>query len=287
MPRDTLAPILDDHLHGHGRLRVWSLIVTFLGDAIEPRGGRVQAARIGAILDRLGVGRAAQRTALSRLVADGWIDREKDPEDGRASIYGLSCGGRDAFTPAARLVYAAPGHVTGGDWIATRSDDPRGIMIGPGVGLWPAAFPPRTSGVTLRGHIETHAAGSDRVTPDADQRAETEAIGELAELIRDMPADQDGLDAMAARTVLVHRWRRHVLRHPEWPAALVPADWPGLMLRQRVADAYRATWPGSSRWLSRPGPGFPALPPDASAGRFGAGACRSGGNGPATGATGG
>jgi phenylacetic acid degradation operon negative regulatory protein len=285
MPRDTLAPILDDHLHGHGRLRVWSLIVTFLGDAIEPRGGRVQAARIGAILDRLGVGRAAQRTALSRLVADGWIDREKDPADGRASIYGFSGSGRAAFTPAARLVYAAPGRVTGGDWIATRSDDPRGIMIGPGVGLWPAAFPPRRHGVILRGRIETHAADADRVTPDADQHAETEAIGELAALIRDMPADHDGLDAMAARTVLVHRWRCHVLRHPEWPAALAPADWPGLRLRQRVADAYRATWPGSSRWLSCPGPGFPALPPDRGDGRFGEGAGRSGGSGSATAAT--
>jgi phenylacetic acid degradation operon negative regulatory protein len=28
-------------LHGNGRLRVWSLIVTFFGDAVALRGGRV------------------------------------------------------------------------------------------------------------------------------------------------------------------------------------------------------------------------------------------------------
>jgi phenylacetic acid degradation operon negative regulatory protein len=268
MPRDRLAPILEDHLHGQGRLRVWSLIVTFLGDAIEPRGGRVQAARIGAILDRLGVGRAAQRTALSRLVADGWIDRDKDPEDGRAAIYGFSRRGRAEVTPAARLVYAAPGRVTEGDWIATQSNGPRGIMIGPGVGLWPAAFPPRECGVTLRGRIEQQSIDIAPTAPTTDQCAETVSIRDLAGLIRDMPFDQDDLDAMAAQTVLVHRWRRYVLRHPEWPAALAPADWPGLSLRKTVADAYRATQPGASRWLSRPGPGFSALPPDESGGRF-------------------
>jgi phenylacetic acid degradation operon negative regulatory protein len=269
MPLDTLAPILNDHLHGQGRLRVWSLIVTFLGDAVEPRGGRVQAARIGAILDRLGVGRAAQRTALSRLVADGWIGREKDPEDGRAAIYGLSEQGREEFTPAARLVYAAPGSVTGGDWIVTQSDDPRGIPIGPGVGLWPAAFAPRVLGVTLLGQIE-HVPSSFRANSlGAKQVAEAAQIRALTDLIDKMPFSDDGLDAMAARTVLIHRWRRYVLRYPEWPAALVDPDWPGLELRARVAGAYTLTRPLSETWLSRAGPGYRGLPSGEADARFG------------------
>ena len=270
MPLDPLAPILNDHLHGQGRLRVWSLIVTFLGDAVEPRGGLVQAARIGAILDRLGVGRAAQRTALSRLVADGWIDRRKDPEDGRAAIYGFSHRGREDFTPAARLVYAPPGRVTGGAWIVTQSDDPRGIPIGPGVGLWPAGFAPRALGVTLSGRLE-HVPDSFRATAiGAEQAGEAAAILALAAQIGGTTFPQDGLDAMAARCVLVHRWRRYVLRYPEWPAALVDPDWPGLTLRAEVAAAYALTQ-AAEAWLSRDSPGFRGLPPAEASGRFGRG----------------
>lgn len=270
-PSDPLAPILAEHLHGQGRLRVWSLIVTILGDAVEPRGGRVQAARLAAILDRLGVGRAAQRTALSRLVADGWITRQKDPEDGRAAIYGFSDTGRAEFTQAARLVYAAPGRVTGGDWIVTLSDDPRGIPIAPGVGLWPAQFPPRALGVTLRGAITHVPEGLRTDAPDAGQRAEAAAIRGLADLVCATGFAGDGLDAMAARTVLIHRWRRYVLRHPEWPAALVDPGWPDLDLRARVAGAYARTRPASGLWLSQAGPGFRGLPAGDGAARFGQG----------------
>ncbi|NKX45172.1 PaaX family transcriptional regulator C-terminal domain-containing protein [Roseicyclus persicicus] len=267
MTPDPLAPILADHLHGLGRLRVWSLIVTILGDSIEPRGGRVRAARLAAILDRLGVGRGAQRTALSRLVADGWIDRARDPKDGRAAIYGFSDSARAEFTRAARLVYAAPGTVTAGDWMVTRSDDPRGIALAPGVGLWPAAFAPTPSGLTLIGKIET--VSDPGIGPGPDQRAETEAIAALAGQVGAVRSSPDGLDAVAARTVLVHRWRRYVLRYPEWPEALAPRDWPGLALRAEVAGAYARIAAQSDAWLSRPVPGCPGLPAATAGDRFG------------------
>lgn len=267
MPTDTLAPILEDHLHGQGRLRVWSLIVTFLGDAIEPRGGRVQAARIGAILDRLGVGRAAQRTAVSRLVSDGWISRGKDPGDGRAAIYGFSDSGRAEFLSAARLVYAAPGDLENGEWLVAQSEEARGIPLGPGVGLWPADHPPRSHGLTLRARLEHVPADFGQPVIDVEQTAQAKAIQDLARSLRAIALDA-GIDAMAARTVLIHRWRRYVLRYPEWPEALVPADWPGRALRAEVAAAYRAMWPASSNWLAQGGPGYSALPPDSARDRF-------------------
>jgi phenylacetic acid degradation operon negative regulatory protein len=227
----------------------------------------VQAARIVAILDRLGVGRAAQRTALSRLVADGWIMRAKDPADGRAAIYRFSDSGRAEVLPAARLVYAAPDRVTGGDWVVAQSRDARGIPLGPGVGLWPAAFPPRDHGLTLRGRIEHVPRGFAQAAIGADQTEQAAAIRVVARRVRDTPFPAD-LDAMAARTVLIHHWRRYVLRYPEWPAPLVPADWPGRSLRAEVAAAYRAVLPASSRWLAQGGRGVAALPPDTAGDRF-------------------
>lgn|SRR6056297_147488 len=267
MPLDALAPILNDHLHGQGRLRVWSLIVTFLGDAIEPRGGgAVQSARITSIMDRLGVSRAAQRTALSRLVADGWIERDRDPADGRAAIFRFSAIGRQEFIPAARLVYAAPGAVTSGDWVVTQSTDPRGIMIAPGVGLWPAGFAPRYRGLTLIGRIE-EVPDNARVV-GAEHDAETAALLHLARYIQHHPPSEP-LDAMAARTVLIHRWRRYVLRFPELPPAIAPLEWEGLTLRAHVAQAYLDVQAPSETWLSSAGAGFAGLPPGDAGSRFG------------------
>ena len=40
-----IEPLLKQ-LHSQGRLRVWSLIITFFGDSILNKGGEVEASRI-------------------------------------------------------------------------------------------------------------------------------------------------------------------------------------------------------------------------------------------------
>ena len=52
-----------------------------------------------------------------------------------------------------------------------------------------------------------------------------------------------------ARLLLVHEYRRLVLRDPMLPDALLPSDWPGLAARRLCAALYPALVAGSERWL--------------------------------------
>lgn len=258
---DTLTPLLRDHLHHEGRVRVWSLIVTILGDAVELRGGEVPTARLADLLEAMGISLAAQRTALSRLVADGWIERRKDPRDNRATRYRFTEAGRAEFVPAARLIYAAPGMVAREPWIMAADGPARGIPVGDGIALWPADFAPRDLGFAMVGTFTTptRALRAGTVTD-----AHAASVQDLQALLRFLETTFDpvtGRDAMVARTILIHRWRRHVLRFPELPKELAPEGWTGLSLRADVGRAYARLQLYSDTYLNAYGPGFEAMPP--------------------------
>ena len=71
-----IEPLLT-HLHNQGRLRVWSLIITFFGDSILEKGGEVEASRIKALMQAMNIEAGTLRTALSRLTNDNWLERYK------------------------------------------------------------------------------------------------------------------------------------------------------------------------------------------------------------------
>ena len=56
-------------------------------------------------------------------------------------------------------------------------------------------------------------------------------------------------DAFTARILLIHHYRRVVLRDPLLPSALLPPDWPGRAARALCGEIYRALLPASERWL--------------------------------------
>ena len=83
---DVLEPLITS-LHAEGRLRVWSLVVTVFGDAVQHRGGRIATLRLQHLLERVGVEAGALRTALSRLTSDGWVVRDREGRKiGRAHV---------------------------------------------------------------------------------------------------------------------------------------------------------------------------------------------------------
>ena len=56
-------------------------------------------------------------------------------------------------------------------------------------------------------------------------------------------------DAFTARILLIHYYRRVVLRDPLLPAALLPSDWPGTAARRLCGAIYRGLLPASEHWL--------------------------------------
>ena len=60
-------------------------------------------------------------------------------------------------------------------------------------------------------------------------------------------------DAFTARILLIHHYRRVVLRDPLLPMALLPGDWPGRAARTLCGEIYRALLPSSEQWLDQHG----------------------------------
>jgi len=60
-------------------------------------------------------------------------------------------------------------------------------------------------------------------------------------------------DAFTARILLIHYYRRVVLRDPLLPTALLPGDWPGREARLLCGEIYRGLLPNSEKWLDRNG----------------------------------
>ena len=81
----TIQPVraILDHLRREPS-RTWSIVITIYGDAIVPRGGAVWLGTLEAILAAMEIGGGVVRTAMSRLAADGWLERRLPAALGRA-----------------------------------------------------------------------------------------------------------------------------------------------------------------------------------------------------------
>jgi phenylacetic acid degradation operon negative regulatory protein len=89
--------------------RTGSIVITLFGDAIVPRGGSVWLGTLLEFFAQLDIDASVVRTAMSRLTADGWFERNKV---GRNSFYRLVQGERQTFDIATRHIYGPPGS----DW---------------------------------------------------------------------------------------------------------------------------------------------------------------------------
>lgn len=248
---DPIAPLVAA-LHAQGRLRVWSLVITVFGDLVQHRGGEISSTRLRVLLGRVGVEQGALRTALSRLAGDGWLSSERM---GRSSLYRLSAQGLDRFAPATTRIYAPPRRAPVTQWAAEFSLSGSGV---PSLRLRPADEAGGKADCRVLGRLEEVSESfRARLLAPAHRAA-------LAALAADLAALETGieapLDAAAARLLLIHRWRRIVLRFPDCLPELMPADAPLADPRAEVARAYAALTPAAERWLECAQDGMTAMP---------------------------
>lgn len=244
---DPLQPLISA-LHAEGRLRVWSLVITIFGDSVQYRGGRISNVRLQALLGRIGVEPGTIRTALSRLGRDGWVTSERV---GRNSFYQLTAQGQAHFPDATSRIYAAPQATPVTHWTLAVETVQNGLPVAPGVVLRPAdPEADATADCAVTGDLSVLSASM------RDKLLSTTHRSALAALLADIDALPDTpltpLDAAAARTLLIHRWRRIVLRHPEPPAALLPPEFQDRDPRAEVAKAYAALFTAAETWLDTP-----------------------------------
>src|SRR6266446_3149408 len=85
--------------------RTGSIVITVFGDAIVPRGSSVWLGTLLEFFKTLDIDSGVVRTAMSRLAADGWLERNKV---GRNSFYRLANRGRQTFDAATKHIYDPP-----------------------------------------------------------------------------------------------------------------------------------------------------------------------------------
>jgi phenylacetic acid degradation operon negative regulatory protein len=263
--------------------RTGSLIITFHGDAIVPRGGSVWLGTLLKFLDLLGTDGGVVRTAVSRLAADGWLERDKV---GRKSFYSLARQGRERFEAAVEHVYNPHrAEATGrfeliliGDGASRESARAALTEAGfgsPLPGVWVApegTAVPSEAADAIRLDV---AAGEDTgrrliaaswalERTAASYRAFVATFAPLEAWIAETELAPE--DAILARILLIHHYRRVILRDPLLPQALLPEDWPAGEARSVCARIYRALIPASEQWLDEHGESRSGtLPPPSSA----------------------
>jgi phenylacetic acid degradation operon negative regulatory protein len=264
-----LARILDQFRREPSR--TGSLVITFFGDAIVPRGGSVW---LGTLLDffaALEIDSGVVRTAMSRLAADGWLARSRI---GRNSYYRLADKGRQRFDAAMRHVYETHSTAWSGrlDLVlvlesrhreAARAEL-RAELKDAGFGsplpnLWIA--PPGQDATTPAGAIrlsaETDVVDGLRLVREAwplDRIAGGyQRLLQAIEPLHGAIGQLSDAEGFVARILLVHGYRRVVLHDPLIPAALLPKDWPGDAARALCKALYQELVPASERWLDAHG----------------------------------
>jgi len=237
--------------------RTWSLIITLYGDAIVPRGGSVWLGTLLEFFRALEIGDGVVRTAMSRLAADGWLVRQKV---GRNSFYRLDTKGEAAFAEATRRIYSTPPATWPGHFTLLLPDCTERetlVQAGCGViapGVFVAARSAAADGLKLdvQGDGATLRALAARAWPLEGLAASYADVVRSFTPLRDFLAGGGvctPMEAMAARVLLIHQYRRIVLRDPRLPEAVLPENWPGTAARSLCAEVYRALLPASEAWL--------------------------------------
>jgi phenylacetic acid degradation operon negative regulatory protein len=249
--------------------RTGSIVITVFGDAIVPRGGSVWLGTLLEFFEALDIDSGVVRTAMSRLATDGWLERNKV---GRNSFYRLAKKGRQTFAAATRHIYDPPpsdwtGRFellligNGEDRDASREALKNAGFGSPLPGVWVAP-----SGVA----VPEEAAGAIRLEVSAEDDSGRRLLSESWPLQRTADAYQKFMktfeplrgwisrgeplteaDAFTARILLIHHYRRVVLRDPLLPTSLLPRDWPGGAARELCGEIYRGLLRQSEQWLDR------------------------------------
>lgn len=245
--QDTVAALSEN-----GALKVWSILVTIFGDLAQGEDEAITGPVLSAITERLGIKPEAQRVALHRLRKDGWIESRKD---GRVSRYQLTQSGRAQSQAASPRIYqrapvatagwhaliAPPGaaaerHITQDDLGAKGY-----VQIQPSVFL--RAGPPRDAPCAFLVVSPTGSTVPDWVLEAVAPAALVNAYTAFADTLDAIAPHIDeaqgwsSLERVAARVLILHGWRRLILRHTALTECLFPDGWAGSRCRQLVFAA--------------------------------------------------
>lgn len=283
MPRprrlDDLAASLTEAIAPRAK----SLIITVYGDALLPHGGSVW---LGSLIDAMahfGMSERIVRTSVFRLCKDDWLT---NTQIGRRSFYRVTDSGHERFAAAERRIYAPLNRVWDRGWHlllaapnALDSDTRETLrreLIWQGFGAAGSTVfihPDCDEAALHRLLAEQGVAGKmvhmkgthDRAAGYGPLREMVRGFWDVDQLEHDYAAFLErfrpvwqALEAAEApdprlsfvlRTLMIHDFRRILLRDPMLPSDLLPPDWPGQESRMLTRTIYRLVRQPSEAFL--------------------------------------
>ena len=268
---DALATLTCDTLAGL-KPRAKSLIVTVYGDAILPYGGTAWLGDLIKLMGVFNIGERVVRTAVFRLAQDGIL---KARHIGRRSIYSLTESGRQEFDAAQRRIYAPARTRKAADsswqiavlthavdnaerdalrkalgWAGYGSLGPQ-VLLAIGGDFRKAKQALARIGLEDRVALFEATTGSPAETVraichDAWNLEETDSA--YRSFIHDFAPILDALQnrlhaltpeiAFTLRVMLIHVYRRALLRDPGLPSDIMPQTWSGRQAAELAAHVY-------------------------------------------------
>jgi phenylacetic acid degradation operon negative regulatory protein len=235
-----------------------SALFDLYGDHLRSRGGRAPVAALVRLLAPLGISAPAVRTAVSRMVRQGWLEPARMPE---GPGYALTPRATHRLDEAADRIYRQSQREWDGRWhlvVAERiRERSRRDRVRAALGYlgyapldestWISPRPsPELDALLEAEHVRAqrflaHYDGDDRGLAarawdlDGLARAYERWLGAVDTLLAAAeppeltppvsgPADEM---AFAARSRLVHEWRKFLFSDPGLPPELLPRQWPG------------------------------------------------------------
>ena len=249
-----------------------SALFDLYGDHLRARGGQAPVAALVRLLAPLGIAAPAVRTAVSRMVRQGWLEPVR-LESGPG--YALTGRAVRRLDEAAARIYRTAGPGWDGTWhlAVLRLPGDRGRRDRLRAGLTFLGFAQLDDATWL----------GPRWTDEADELLEAEGVraerfrarhdGDSVGLVH-RAWDVDGLgrayarwlvgaqqlidtagpapddeQAFATRSSLVHEWRKFLFLDPGLPRELLPTDWPGAKAAEFFDAESERLRPAASRFV--------------------------------------
>ena len=250
-----------------------SLILSVYGDTIYPFGSNIWLGSLIRLVEPLGINQRLVRTSVFRLAEKNILSSR---QVGRRSFYTLTHRGFRQFSSAAKRIYAPQASTWDGQWrlVITllgnlepeqRETLRKELFLLGFTHITTGVFAHPTTELTAVRHILHEMQLTERVVmlqasaPDAEHipvangliracfkvdtldeeyRSFIDLFQPVLEAARQTPQPDPQLSFLV-RTLLIHKYRRILLREPELPPELLQQDSPSQQARRMTASLYQ------------------------------------------------
>lgn len=285
---DSMVPSTDSEdavaaLYQRLPIRSKSLLVSVWGDSILPHGGTVWLGDLITIMALFNINERAVRTAVFRLQQENILS---SVQRGRRSYYSLTDHGKHVFEDASGRIYSSKQPDWTGEWTLlfpeferhdkdlrlafTRElqwqgfgqinnsvfarpvmkdilQENKPVMLAKNSVLQMTAHRPAVSDIDTETQFLRRMWDLEEI--QAGYQQFIDHFTPIRRMLRQKKAISDS-NCLVVRSLLVHDFRRILLRAPVLPVELLPENWEGEIARVLFTDIYRDIWQAAETYLT-------------------------------------